>query len=336
MATSDIPSPAHRFVSTGSLPSSPRVQELVEEAWRLFADHRAGVVSEVYPALAMVDPDRFGISVVRTDGALFEAGDCRVEFPIMSVAKPFAFALLCDQVGIEGARATIGVNATGDAFNSIVATERSPDGRTNPMVNSGALATVGHLGEGPMEERWVDLHTQLSRLAGRPLRLDESTYASAMATNHTNRDLVAVLERRGCLVHDPSETLDIYTRQCCLGATARDLGVMGATLADGGVNPLTGEQVLSADACRATLVVMATAGLYETSGDWLLDVGLPGKSGIGGGIVTVSPGKGALGTFSPRLDAAGNSVRGLLVARYLSQTLGLDLFASEPARRQGQ
>ena len=135
---------------------------------------------------------------------------------------------------------------------------------------------------------------------------------------------------RDAIAGDPSEAVDVYTRQSCLGVTARDLAVMGATLADGGVNPLTREQVVSADTCRHVLAVMTTAGLYETSGDWLYDVGLPGKSGIGGGIVTVSPGKGALGTFSPPLDGAGNSVRGQLAARFLSRRLGLDLFASAP------
>jgi glutaminase len=145
---------------------------------------------------------------------------------------------------------------------------------------------------------------------------------------HMHESGARLLSERVAIAGDPSEAVDVYTRQCCLGVTARDLAVMGATLADGGVNPLTGARVVSADTCRHVLAVMTTAGLYETSGDWLYDVGLPGKSGIGGGIVTVSPGKGALGTFSPPLDGAGNSVRGQLAARFLSRRLGLDLFAS--------
>ena len=170
----------------------------------------------------------------------------------------------------------------------------------------------------------------LSRFAGAELALDEEVYASASETNYRNRELVAALAERGAIAGDPAVALDLYTRQSSLAVTARDLAAMGATLAAGGVNPLTGTRVVSPSACRHTLAVMATAGLYETSGDWLYDVGLPGKSGIGGGIVTVSPGKGGLGTYAPRLDAAGNSVKGQLAARDLSRALGLDLFASEP------
>jgi glutaminase len=168
-------------------------------------------------------------------------------------------------------------------------------------------------------------------LAGRPLSLDDEVYASASATNTRNRELARLLESRGRVYCDPGEAVDVYTRQSCLTVTAHDLAVMGATLADGGVNPLTRTRVTGEEACRDSLAVMTTAGLYETSGDWLYDVGLPGKSGIGGGIVTISPGKGALGTFAPLLDVAGNSIKGQLAARFLSRRLGLDLFASEPA-----
>jgi glutaminase len=156
-------------------------------------------------------------------------------------------------------------------------------------------------------------------------------YVSAAATNHRNRAIANLLLTYGRLVLDPSEAVDLYTKQCSLSLSARDLAVMGATLAGGGVNPVTHERVVSASACHYTLAAMLTAGLYETSGDWLFEVGLPGKSGIGGGIVTVSPGKGGLGTFAPRLDSAGNSVKGQLVARHLSQSLGFNLLVSEPA-----
>jgi glutaminase len=177
---------------------------------------------------------------------------------------------------------------------------------------------------------WEAILGGLSRFAGRELSLNEEVYRSASETNERNQAIAAVLARFDRIYGDPAEAIDLYTRQCSLNVTARDLAVMGATLADGGVNPLTQERVIDPATCRHTLAVMTTAGLYETSGDWLYDVGLPGKSGIGGGIVTVAPGKGGLGTFAPRLDEAGNSVKGQLAARFLSHSLGLDLFVSKP------
>jgi glutaminase len=182
-------------------------------------------------------------------------------------------------------------------------------------------------------EKWRFIQDGLSRFAGRSLDLNDEVYASAAATNHRNHGIARLLQSYGRLYFDASETTDLYTRQCSLNVTARDLAVMGATLADGGVNPLTGERVIDADNCQPVLAVMATAGLYETSGDWLYDIGLPGKSGISGGIVTVTPGKGGLGTFAPPLDASGNSVKGQLATKFLSEQLGLNLFASRPAQQ---
>jgi glutaminase len=170
----------------------------------------------------------------------------------------------------------------------------------------------------------------LSRFAGRQLPLNEEVYASASATNFRNQSLARMLQSFGRIYSDPAEAVDLYTRQCSLNISAKDLAVMGATLADGGVNPVTKERVVDPLTCHYALAVMATAGLYETSGDWLYEIGLPGKSGIGGGIVGVSPGKGGVGTFAPRLDAAGNSVKGQLAAKFLSQHLGMDLFVSKP------
>jgi glutaminase len=321
-----------RFVSTGTLPSPEDVRAVVDEAYERYRAEPAGERSSVYPALARVDGGLFGICVAGTSGAVYGAGDDDVPFTLMSVAKPFVFALVCQALGPEEARLTLGVNATGLPFNSVVAVERSPDGRTNPMVNAGAIATTSLVPGAGLEERWQRLRDGLSRFAGRPLELDDEVYASAAATNDRNQGIASVLSSLGRLACDPAEATDVYTRQSCLAVTARDLAVMGATLAGGGVNPVTGERVVDAGVCRYVLAVMTTAGLYETSGDWLYEVGLPGKSGIGGGIVTVSPGKGGLGTFAPLLDEAGNSVKGQLVARYLARRLGLDLFASEPAR----
>ena len=320
------------FVSTGSLPGPVEVARLVEEAHRRFGPLRTGEVSDVYPALRTADPDRFGIAVTGVTGATHTAGDSAVPFSIMSVAKPFVFALACAALGPDEVRDRIGVNATGLPFNALSAVERSSDGRTNPMVNPGAIATTALLTAGdPVVEAWERILAGLSAFAGRPLAVDEDLYRSAAATNHRNRSLAQFLYARGALATYPDEAIELYTRQSCVTVTAEDLAMMGATLADGGVQPRTGERVVDLATCRATLTTMLVAGMYETSGDWLYDVGLPGKSGISGGMVTVSPGKGALGTFSPPLDAAGNSVRGTRSAAFLSRTLGLDILASAPA-----
>jgi glutaminase len=318
------------FVSTGHLPDAATVTELLAEAHERFASNTDGTNSDVYPALARVPPTLFGICLAATNGAVFEAGDTDVEFSIMSVSKPFVFALVCQEIGAAHAREQLGANATGLPFNSIAAVERSPDGRTNPMVNAGAIATTILVPGGTAEDKWRFIHAGLSKFAARPLPLNQEVYASASETNFRNQGIARVLQSYGRIYMEPAEATDLYTRQCSLNVTARDLAVMGATLADGGVNPVTKERVVDPLVCHYTLAVMTTAGLYETSGDWLYDIGLPGKSGIGGGIVTVSPGKGGLGTFAPPLDAAGNSVKGQLVARYLSQLLGMDLFISSP------
>ncbi len=318
------------YVSTGQLPPEERMRALLAEAHERFRSNDDGTCSEVYPALARVPAGLFGITAVSTEGAVESVGDSEVEFSIMSVSKPFVFALVCESLGPDEARLRLGVNSTGLAFNSLAAVEQSSDGRTNPMVNPGAIATTSLVPGATAEARWKFIHEGLSRFAGRPLSLDVEVYTSASETNWRNQSIARLLESYDRLYCDPTEATDLYTRQCSLSVSARDLAAMGATLADGGVNPLTGERVVAPDTCRYALAVMTTAGLYETSGDWLYDVGLPGKSGIGGGIVTVSPGKGGLGTFSPRLDEAGNSVRGQLAARFLSRELGLDLFASRP------
>jgi glutaminase len=325
------PSTPDRFVSAGSLPGVGTLQAAVDEIHRVVAADAGGALSEVYPALAGADPTRFGLCVVSTTGTAVMAGDAEVPFTIMSVAKPFVFALACEAIGIEAVRRYVGVNATGLAFNSAYAVERATEGRTNPMVNPGAIACTSLLPGSGIEERWARVLDGLSRFAGRRLSIDADTLRSALATNHRNRALAHMLAGFGALAGDPNEAVEIYTRQSCLTVTARDLAVMGATLADGGTNPLTAEKVIDSETAHATLAVMTIAGMYETSGDWLFDVGMPGKSGIGGGLVTVSPGKGALGSFSPLLDAAGNSVRGGIAARHLARRLGLDLLASEAA-----
>ncbi|MFL5187632.1 MAG: glutaminase A [Microvirga sp.] len=322
--------PGTSYISTGRLPSGEAVKRLVMEAHERFRSVDQGQVSQVYPALARVPGDRFGICVVGTDGSVFQVGDAEHAFTVMSVSKPFVFALVCNLIGATGARERLGVNATGHAFNSLAGIERNADGRTNPMVNAGAIATTSLAPGGNTDAKWRFIHEGLSRFAGRELALNEEVYASASETNFRNRSIAWMLESVGRIYCDPAEAVDLYTRQCSLNVSAKDLAVMGATLADGGFNPVTREQVVHPDVCHYALAVMLTAGLYETSGDWLYEIGLPGKSGIGGGIVTVSPGKGGLGTFAPPLDEAGNSVRGQLAAQFLSQCLGLDLLVSTP------
>lgn len=318
------------YISTGHLPSPDQVGTLLAETHEQFKTNHEGANSDVYPALARVPSTLFGLCVVATSGNVYAVGDSDYEFAIMSVSKPFLFALVCQSVGAEEARKNLGVNSTGLPFNSLAAIENNPEGRTNPMVNSGAIATTSMAPGETAEARWKFIQDGLSSFAGRTLSVNEEVYASATQTNSRNQAIAQLLESYGRIKLTPAETADLYTKQCSLNVSAKDLAVMGATLADGGVNPLTGKQVVDAASCRYALAVMATAGLYETSGDWLFDVGLPGKSGIGGGIVAVAPGKGALGTFAPPLDAAGNSVKGQLAARFLAEKLGMNLFLSQP------
>lgn len=318
------------YVSTGRLPQPDRVRSLVDEAHARFRSDTDGQTSQVYPALAKVPADLFGIAVVSAAGEVYAAGDVDHPFTIMSISKAFLFALICERIGPKVAREKLGANSTGFPFNSIAAIDASADGRTNPMVNSGAIATTSLVPGRDADEKWRFIHDGLSQFAGQPLPLNEEVYASATETNFRNRGIARVLHSLDRIYSDPEEATDLYTRQCSLNVTARDLAVMGATLADGGVNPITKERVVDPAICHYALAVMVTAGMYETSGDWLYEIGLPGKSGIGGGIVTVSPGKGGLGTFAPRLDGAGNSVKGQLAAQFLSQELGMDLFVSNP------
>ena len=342
MSTSEAEEPLFRplaaeelapaVVSTGDLPTPDAVRALLASGHARYRGVDEGTVADYIPALAGVAPSLFGACVAGTSGQLDEVGDSAHEFSIQSVSKVFTFALVCDALGPEPARRRLGVNGTGLPFDSVMAIELGGSRTMNPMVNAGALATTSLLGDGDAAVAWDAVVDGLSRFAGRPLALDEATYASEAATNQRNQGIAHLLAGYGRLYADPDATTDVYTRQCALLVSARDLAIMGATLADGGVNPVTGEAVVGAGTCRHVLAVLATAGLYERTGDWLYEVGLPGKSGVSGGIVTVAPGKGGMGTFSPPLDPAGNSVRGQLLTKYLAEGLGLNLFASAPAR----
>ena len=323
---------APSMVSTGELPRAQQVRDLMTEAYERYRSNGEGAVADYIPALAGASPALFGISVASTRGPSFEIGDVEAVFSIQSVSKPFVFALVCDSIGYETARLRLGVNSTGFPFNSLMAVELNDDRTMNPLVNAGALATTSLVPGDTAEEKWTNVRDGLSRFAGRKLIMSEDVYESETATNMRNQGIAHLLASYQRLYFDPDEATDVYTRQCSLEVTVHDLAVMAATLANGGVNPTTGEQVVAAGVCRRVLAVMATAGLYELSGDWLYEIGMPGKSGVSGGIVTVSPGKGGLATFSPPLDAAGNSVRGQLVTKFLAERLGLNLFTSEPAK----
>ena len=318
-------------VSTGQLPQAQLVRTLVAEAHERFKSNNEGKNADYIPALAKVPSDLFGVCVVSTSGAVYAAGDTDYESSIQSVSKPFVFALVCQAVGENEAREKLGVNSTGLPFNSLVAIERTSDGTTNPMVNAGAIAAASLAPGTTAEAKWQFIHDGLSRFAARSLTFNKAVYESEAAANHRNQGIATLLQGYQRIYFDPLQATDVYTKQCSLNVTAKDLAVMAATLANGGVNPVSRERIIDAIHCQHVLAVMVTAGLYENSGDWLYDIGLPGKSGVSGGMVTVSPGKGGLGTFAPRLDQIGNSVKGQLAAKFLSEELGLNLFASKPA-----
>ena len=318
----------HQEAATGALPGWERVEQLVQAAHDRYRDTDEGTVADYIPALAEADPDWFGICVADTSGGLHEVGDAAVPFSIQSISKAFVYALVCEEFGHERIGELVGVDNTGLPFNSVIALELNGGHPMNPMVNAGAIASTALMAGDTAAEKWRAVHDGLSRFAGRELVVDERVYASESETNSRNQAIARLLQSYGRLDADPGEIVDVYTRQCSLLVTAHDLAVMGATLADGGVNPVTGDRVVSADVSRDTLAVLAANGLYERSGEWLFQIGLPAKSGVSGGIVSIAPGKGAIGTFAPPLDAAGNSVRGERATAYLSLTLGLNLFAS--------
>lgn len=313
---------------TGPVPPGAEVDELLARAFAHAGSHREGEVADYIPALAEADPEAFGLCLADVDGGLHEVGDTRTRFSIQSISKAFVYALVCEELGHEKALAVVGVNNTGLAFNSVMAIELNDGHPRNPMVNAGAIATTALLPGATAAEQWRLLHDGLSAFAGHDLAVDDEVFRSESATNGRNLAIAQLLHSYGRIERDPAETVDVYTRQCALSVDARDLAVMGATLADGGVNPLTGTRVVRADVARDTLAVLAASGLYENSGEWLFEIGLPGKSGVAGGLVTVAPGKAGIGAYAPRLDAAGNSVRGQIATAYLSRRLGLNVFAS--------
>ena len=322
------------YVSTGHLPPPQQTQDILDQAYRIFRDIDEGENFAAYPALAAMPRDMFGVALASADGRVYSAGDADTEFTMMSSAKPFSFATVVEAIGAAEVRHRVGLNATGMEFNSVVAIELQPTHLTNPMVNAGAMATLSLAPGGTMERKWQFILDGLSGFAGRDLKVDQGVYESVSATNWRNQAVARLLYAHDRLYFDPIAVTELYTRMSCLQVTAKDLAVMAATLANGGENPVTKVRVVEALACQQALTVMTTAGMYEKSGDWLFDIGVPGKSGVSGALLAAAPGKGGLGSFAPPLDRAGNSVRGQLVAAYLSEELGLNLFASAALERK--
>ena len=317
--------------STGELPARDLIDELLREAYDRYRDDDSGVVANYIPALASADPAHFGICLASIHGRRHSVGDTGVTFSLQSLSKAFVFALMNQHLGHDVVHEAVGVNNTGLPFSSVMAIELNDGKPMNPFVNAGAMATTALVAGKDLEARWAWLLAGLSRFAGRELSIDHEVYASESSTNHRNRAIARLLYSYGVLATDPEECVELYTRQCSLSVSVEDLAVMGATLAGGGVNPLTGDQVVEGPTCSDTLAALATAGMYERSGDWLYEIGVPGKSGVSGGIITIAPGKGALGTYSAPLDAASISVRGQRTAHFLSGALGLNVFASRPS-----
>lgn len=288
-------------------------------------DHRGKNASYI-PALAEVDPHLFGVCVATADGQLFSAGDSDCEFALESISKVFTAALSMEQVGPREFHRKVGADPTGEAFNSVMALELHNDNPNSPMVNAGAMTATSLVSATDAQDRWRQILYIQSEFAGRSISLSEKIADSERATNFHNRAIAWLLMCGGYMYCDPMEACDVYTQQCSTLVTTVDLALMGATLASGGTNPATGRRVLAHANVPHMLALMVMEGLYGASGDWAYAVGLPAKSGVGGGLVAVSPGKLAIAAFSPRLDKAGNSVRAQAAITQIAHTLELGLF----------
>jgi glutaminase len=297
------------------------VQRYLDQLVAEYAVVDDGELADYIPELTRVDPTGFGLTLSSSDGFLYESGDARTQFTIQSISKPFTYALALDLAGEDVVDAKIGVEPSGDAFNEISVDQHTKTPK-NAMINAGAIAAVSLVPGADPDARFGKIRDFYSACAGRPLELDEDVYRSEKATGDRNRAIAYMLSSFGVL-DEPDDVLDVYFRQCSLQVTSVDLARMAATLARGGINPQTGRRVTSTAVVRRTLSVMVTCGMYNGAGDWVSAVGMPAKSGVGGGIAAVLPGELGIGVYSPRLDSRGNSVRGVLVCRALSERLGL-------------
>jgi glutaminase len=308
------PAAGHKANNWGG--SRPPLLRFLDQCHAAFATEISGTVANYIPELGKADPDRFGISLATLDGHVYEVGDTRIPFTIQSMSKPFVFALALDTLGAARVESAIGVEPSGDPFNSIrLNAENHP---FNPMVNAGAIACSGLLHEAKGGGTLEYIRHALSRFAGRELNIDEAVYASESTTGDRNRAIGYLLRTSDVIKDNVSEVLEVYFRQCSILATARDIAIMAATLANRGINPVTGEHVVTPYAVSRTLSVMTSSGMYDYAGEWIYRVGIPAKSGVGGGILAALPALLGLGSYSPRLDKHGNSVRGIKVCEALS------------------
>jgi glutaminase len=312
------------------MPSDDDIKRVVGEAYAAFKDVKEGANADYIPILDTVPSDLFGIVVVTADGAVFAAGDVDYRFSIQSVSKPFTAALIMAQQGPEAVREKIGVEPTGLPFNSKIAIEIYESRSGNPLVNAGAIAAVSLVDAKDEAERWELVHDNIEGFAGAELPVLEEVYESEYETAWSNRAIANLLYNYGRLYADPEESLRVYTRQCSIGVNTKDLAMMGATFANGGANPVTGRRMLPAEHVPEMLAIMATAGFYDESGEWMFNAGLPAKTGVGGGVVAVVPGKMAIAAFSPRLNEAGNSIRAMRAIRHIAGELGVGLYGSNP------
>jgi glutaminase len=311
-------------------PVAPRreaVAAVVQEAYDKFKNETKGKNADYIPYLAQVDSKLFGIAIVTTDNQVITKGDVTYSFSIQSISKVFTQAMAMDALGPDVVFDKIGSEPTGRPFNSPTAVVDMPTHTGNPYVNAGAIATTSLITGANATEKWNKILNYYSRVAGEKLVLIDEVYKSEAATNTGNKALSYLLAKYDRIYADPFESVDIYTKQCSVGVNATQLARMGATLANNGINPATGEQVIKAEEVPYILSTMTMAGLYDGSGGWAWKVGLPAKSGVGGGIVAVIPGKGAIADFAPPLDEAGNSVKAQEVIDYISQKLNYNLYS---------
>jgi len=302
----------------------------LKAAYTKYKDLKEGANADYIPALAKVDSNIFGIVVVTTDGKVYSVGDITSEVSIQSISKVFTMARVMEEQGPEAIAGNMGVDATGQAFNSIVAVEQYKGAEMNAMVNPGAITATSMVRGATAEEIWKTILGTYSDFAGRPLSVNQEVYASEAETNQRNQAIAMLMYAYGHIKAEPLRACDIYTKQCSVNVNAKDLAVMAATLANGGKNPVTGRQVMNSENVPEVLAVMATAGLYDDSGKWLFTTGLPAKSGVGGGILAVSPGKFGIAAIAPPLDKAGNSVKAQKAIAEVSNALGGNPYAPKP------